>query len=123
MTRPWSTRLLSASLALWFGLVMIVPEVHHCPLHDVAPGTAPTAAHASGHTSHDAPKGHEHCSCPQICSAGGAGVALPGTSLRWTTVAAPVAEGAPVLYRVVVPRAPRHLLPFALAPPPPHAFA
>jgi len=108
-------------LALWFGLAMVGPQVHQCPLHDVAPATAAAVAHASGHASHDAPKGHEHCSCPQVCCAVGAGVALPGTSFQWTTIAAPVTTAVPVLYRVVLPPAPHHLLPFALAPPQPLA--
>src|SRR6266850_1014421 len=118
MKRHWSARLLSASLALWFGLAMVGAEVHECPLHDVP--TAPAATHA-GHASHNAPKSHEHCSCPQACCPVGVGVALPGTSFRWTAASAPLATAAPVLYSVVLPRAPRHLLPFALAPPQPLA--
>jgi hypothetical protein len=115
MKRHWSTRVLAASLALWFGLAMVGPELHQCPLHD-APSAPAAGAHA-GHGSHDAPQQHQHCSCPQACSTVGVGVALPGTSFRWTAVAAPVATTAPVFYRVVLPTAPRHLLPFALAPP------
>jgi len=121
MKRHWSARFLAASLALWFGLAMVGPEVHQCPLHDVASPTAPATATHAGHTSHDAPQQHQHCSCPQACSAVGVGVALPGTSPRWTATAAPVATTAPVLYRVALPTAPRHLLPFATAPP--HALA
>jgi hypothetical protein len=118
MTRRWSIPLRGAFLfmALSFGLAMVGPEVHQCPVHD-----QPTAAASASHASHNAPKSHQHCSCPQACCAVGVGVALPETSFRWTTVAAPVAESTPVPYRVVLPHAPRHLLPFALAPP--HALA
>jgi len=115
MKRHWSTRVLGAALALWFGLAMVGPQAHQCPLHDNP--TAPTAAQTSGHASHDAPKSHEHCSCPQACCPTGVGVALAGVALRWTAVPAPVAAAAPQLRRVELPRAPRHLLPFALAPP------
>lgn len=115
MKRHWSARIFAASLALWFGLAMVGPEVHQCPLHDVP--TAPAAVAHTGHASHDAPQGHQHCSCPQACCSVGVGVALPGTSVRWTAAVPPVATIAPVLYRVVLPTAPRHLLPFATAPP------
>ena len=115
MTRPWSTRLLSASLALWFGLAMVGPEVHQCPLHDVVP--APAAAAHAGHASHDAPKGHEHCSCPQACCPAGVALALPTVTGRWIATSTPVVVAAVAFPRVVLPRAPRHLLPFALAPP------
>jgi len=49
------------------------------------------------------------------------GAALPAASVHWTTAAAPIADGVPTWHRVVLPRAPRYLLPFALAPP--HALA
>ena len=119
MQRHWSTRVLSTTLALWFGLVMVGPQVHQCPLHDVP--TAPTAAHNSGHTSHDAPASHEHCSCPQACCPTGMGVALPAASVRLAVEVAPIVSAVPTLHRVVLPSAPRYLLPFALAPP--HALA
>jgi len=119
MKRHWSTRLLSTTLALWFGLVMVGPQVHQCPLHDVP--TAPTAAHTSGHASHDGSASREHCSCPQACCPTGVGAALPAPTGRLTTVAAPVTITAPTFYRLVPPTAPRYLLPFALAPP--HALA
>jgi len=106
-------------MALWLGLALVGPQVHQCPLHDVP--TAPAAAHTSGHASHDAPASHEHCSCPQACCPTGMGAALPAASVHWTTAAAPIADGVPTWHRVVLPRAPRYLLPFALAPP--HALA
>jgi hypothetical protein len=115
MKRHWSARILAASLALWFGLAMVGPEVHQCPLHDVP--TAPAAATHAGHASHDAPQNHQHCTCPQACCPVGVGIALPRTSFRWTAVATPVVTFAPAVYRVVLPTAPDHLLPFATAPP------
>ncbi|HKC41021.1 MAG TPA: hypothetical protein VKC15_15885 [Gemmatimonadales bacterium] len=115
MKRHWSARLFGASLALWFGLTMVGLQAHQCPVHDNP--TAPAAAHRSGHASHDAPASHQHCSCPQACCPAGVGVALPVASSRWTTAATPIADAAPTIYRVVLPRAPRHLLPLALAPP------
>lgn len=118
MKRHWSTRLFGASLALWFGLAMVGPEVHQCPLHDV-PNAPAAAAHLTGHTSHDAPKSHEHCTCPQACGPTGVGVALATVSLRWTPAAAPVVAAAPVAHCEVLPGATPHLLPFALAPPQP----
>ncbi len=119
MIRHWSIRLLSASLALWFGLAMAGTQTHRCPVHDGP--TAPAAAHATGHASHDAPKNHEHCSCPQACCPAGVAVALPTIAARWRAASAPVVVAAVVLPHEVLPRAPRHLLPFALAPP--HALA
>jgi len=120
MKRHWSARLFGASLALWFGLAMVGAEVHQCPLHDVP--TAPAAAaHTAGHASHDAPKSHEHCTCPQACCPTGVGVALPAVSLRWTPGVAPVATTAPAVHREVLRGATPHLLPFALAPPQPLA--
>jgi len=119
MKRHWLARLLSAALALWFGVATFGPQAHQCPLHD-APVTA-TAGHAAGHASHDAPKGHEHCSCPQACCPAGALVALPAVAARWTPAPAPVVVTTVALPRVVLPRAPRYLLPVALAPP--HALA
>jgi len=116
MKRHWSTRLFSASLALWFGLALLGPQAHQCPVHDGVPGS--TAAHVSGHTSHDAPKSHEHCSCPQACCPAGVTVALPAAVVRWTPAAAPIANAVPALRRAILPAAPRYLLPFALAPPP-----
>lgn len=115
MKRHWSSRLLGATLALWFGLVMVGPQVHQCPLHDLP--TAPAAAHTSGHTSHDAPASHGHCSCPQACCPTGIGVALPAASPRLVAIVAPIATTVPTPHRVVLPGAPRYLLPFALAPP------
>jgi hypothetical protein len=115
MKRHWSARLLSASLALWFGLATMGPQAHQCPLHD-AP-VAAAAADASSHASHDAPKGHQHCSCPQACCPVGIAVALPTVAVRWTATPAPVVLAVIATPRVVLPRAPRHLLPFALAPP------
>jgi hypothetical protein len=116
MKRHWSTRLLGAALALWFGLSMVGPEVHQCPLHDLAPATA-AAAHASGHASHDTPKGHEHCSCPQACCPAGVALAAAAVADRSSAAPTPVVLAELALPRVVLPRAPRHLLPFALAPP------
>ena len=115
MKRSRSIRVLSAALALWFSLAMVGPQAHQCPLHD-AP-VAAAAAHASGHASHDAPKSHQHCSCPQACCPAGVAVALPTVAPRWTSAPAPVVVAAVALPRLVVPLAPRHLLPFALAPP------
>jgi len=119
MKRHWSARLLSACVALWFGLATLGPQAHQCPLHD-AP-VAAAAAHAASHASHDAPKGHQHCSCPQACCPAGALVALPAAQARWTAAPAPVVRAVVALPRVVLPRAPRYLLPVALAPP--HALA
>ncbi|SRR6266699_3117117 len=119
MKRSRSIRVLSAALALGFGLAMVGPQAHQCPLHD-AP-VAAAAAHASGHASHDAPKSHQHCSCPQACCPAGVAVALPTIAARWTSAPAPVVVAAVALPHVVLPQAPRHLLPFALAPPQPLA--
>ena len=118
MKRHWSARLFGASLALWFGLTVGGPQIHQCPLHDVP--TAP-ATHLASHASHDAPAHHQHCSCPQACCPVGVGVALPVASLEWTVAPAPVAYVVPALHHEILPRAPRYLLPFALAPP--HALA
>src|SRR6185436_6605190 len=117
MKRHWSTRLFGASLALWFGLAMVGPEVHQCPVHDVA--SVPTAAaHAAGHASHDAPQGHPHCTCPQACCPIGVGPVLPAASVRWSGSAAEIPDAGPAMHRVILPSAPRYLLPFALATPP-----
>jgi len=125
MKRHWSARLLGAALALWFGLAMVGPEVHQCPLHDVAAA----ASHAShtGHAAapHNSPGepagGHQHCTCPQACCPVGAGVAMPPPLLRWTVAAARVIDAIAAPQRAALPGAPAHLLPFALAPP--HALA
>jgi hypothetical protein len=115
MKRHWSARLLSAFLALWFGLATMGPQAHQCPVHDGL--SVPAAAHASGHASHDAPKSHQHCTCPQACCPAGALVALRTVAARWTAAPAPVVLAVVATRRVVLPVAPRHLLPFALAPP------
>lgn len=99
---------LSAVLALWFGLTMVGPEAHQCPLHD---------GHASRHASHDAPKSHEHCSCPEACCPTGVVLAVPQVAARWAAAPTPLVLAEVAAPRVVLPRAPRHLLPFALAPP------
>src|SRR5258705_12184013 len=119
MKRHWSTRLLSASLALWFGLALLGPQAHQCPVHDGVP--ASTAAHASTHTSHDAPKSHEHCSCPQACCPTWVAVGLPAVTAGWTAAPAPVVVQTPAVHRVVLPPPPRPLLPFATAPPQAHS--
>src|SRR4029077_16953249 len=108
MKRHWSARLLSASLALWFGLATFGPQAHQCPLHD-APVTA-AAGHAAGPASPDAPKGHQPRSCPQACCPAGALAALPGVAVRWTPAPAPVVVTVVARPRVVLPRAPRYLL-------------
>src|SRR6185503_607159 len=92
MKRHWSGRLLSASLALWFGLATLGPQAHQCPVHDGL--SVPTVAHASGHASHDAPNSHQHCTCPQACCPAGALVALPAVAARWTAAPAPVVHRA-----------------------------
>ncbi len=118
MKRHWSTRLFGASLALWFALAMLGPEVHQCPLHDVHPPIAPAAAaHASGHASHGAPPSHQHCSCPQACCSAGIGVPLVVAPVRWTAAGTRIADVTPAPDGVVLPGAPPHLFPFALAPP------
>jgi hypothetical protein len=121
MKRHWSARLFGASLALWFGLAMVGPEVHQCPLHDVAAATS-HAGHA-GHaaTPPDAPGApagrHQHCTCPQACCPVGVGVAMPAPLLRWTVAAVRVIDAIAALHRAALPGSPAHFLPFALAPP------
>jgi hypothetical protein len=116
MTRHWSARLLGATLALAFGLAMAGPEMHQCPVHDQH--TSPAAHHQTQSPDHqDGPQ--KHCTCPQACCPVGVGVALlPGVA---PSITAAAAVQTPILaaHTTNVARAPRYLLPFALAPPHP----
>ena len=114
MRRHWSTRLLGVALALVFGVAMAGPETHQCPVHDQH--ASPAAHHQTQSPDHqDSPQ--EHCTCPQACCPVGVGVALPATARTWTSAAAPLHGSVFVPSAPVTRRAPKHLLPFALAPP------
>jgi len=95
-------------LALVFGLAMVGPEAHACPIHDQGP-----THHQHSSSQHQ----RAHCTCPQACCPAGVSVSLPMQVATWT--GAPLAVVA-VDLQVVHPRilpSRTHLLPFALAPP------
>jgi len=96
-------------LALLFGLAMVGPETHACPLHSAAP---PSAHHQGSHQHSKA-----GCTCPQACCPAGVSVSIPTTVSTWSAAALPVValEGELARPRVLPSR--KRLLPFALAPP------
>lgn len=130
---PWH-RLLSALLAIWFGVFFAEPAwLHACPVHapggehGAAPAAGTAAGEAVGDAAHHAAMGHDapapadaghQCSCPGACCA----VSAP---------ALPVVTEQPILDALVAvtdPGRPAHeyvaawvdfVLPFATAPPRP----
>ena len=100
--------MLRIALTLVFGLVMVGPEAHACPIHDQTPAHH---QHSSGHHQ------RAHCTCPQACCPAGVGVSLPTHVGVWTAVPSPViALELESAHPAILP--PRlRLLPFALAPP------
>jgi hypothetical protein len=116
-------RIFRVVLALAFGLAMVAPEAHECPVHDAhtAP-TAPASHHDASAPGHHEDTGQQHagdplCTCPQACCAVGVGMSLPQSSGSWSVV--PRLTRFPVVTTshslLLSPR--KHFLPFALAPP------
>jgi hypothetical protein len=103
-------RYLRIVLTLVFGLAMVGPEAHACPIHDEGP--TPTH-HQHSSSNHQ----RAHCTCPQACCPAGVSVSLPMLVATWTVAGRPVvAVSLEVVQARVFPARPR-LLPFGLAPP------
>lgn len=116
-------RFVRLALALAFGLAMVGPETHNCPVHDATTPLAVVHVHAA---HQDAPAPHQqnpdasqdHCSCPQAGCSVGVGVALlPAASQTSSVAASPVVGLARKPVPAALPGAPDYFLPFALAPP------
>lgn len=108
-------RYLRIVLTFVFGLAMIGPEAHACPIHDQTPGGA--------HHQHSSNHQRAHCTCPQTCCPAAVSVSLPTRPVAWTAAPSPVIALDPevVQPRILPSRA--RFLPFALAPPPPRVVA
>jgi hypothetical protein len=119
---PLMKRMLGAFLALWFVAGVVGAETHQCPQHDQLPGSASAPAERhDGHGEHSGTQDHD-CTCPQVCSTSGIGVALPVVATRAITFVPPTTHPTvTTVYIAALPAPPPHLLPFALAPP--HALA
>ncbi|PYO92865.1 MAG: hypothetical protein DMD62_11925 [Gemmatimonadetes bacterium] len=96
-------------LALLFGLAMVGPETHACPIHSAAP------AHHQGSHQHS----KAGCTCPQACCPAAAPAALPATASVWNAAPRQVRVIDPDLLNSIVLPSRKHILPIALAPPPP----
>jgi len=97
-------------LALVFGLAMAGPETHACPVHD----GNPAASHHHDGSSH---RGAAHCTCPQACCPAGVAVSMPATTASWTAAPLPLVVVVVEAARPPLLPSPKHVLPFALAPP------
>jgi hypothetical protein len=96
-------------LALVFGLAMVGPETHACPIHSA---TAP-AHHQDGGSHQKA----GHCTCPQACCPTAVSVSIPTTVAKWSAAPRPVVV---IVLETAQPSqlpARKRLLPFATAPP------
>lgn len=100
--------MLRIALTLVFGLVMIGPEAHACPVHDQTP-----VHHQHSSSKHQ----RAHCTCPQACCPAAVSVSLPTRVANWTAAPLPVViVDLEVAHPRILPPRPR-LLPFGLAPP------
>lgn len=118
MAHSVAHRLLTALLALWFGVAAAdLPAVHPCPMHGMA-GMAHAGgmAHQTG-DHHPDPSSHaqSHCTCPADC--GGAGSALAPAPAGTVTAAAEVAVARIAPPPAVDVVADQYRLPFPTAPP------
>jgi hypothetical protein len=102
-------------LVLVFGLAMVGPEAHHCPVHDQhASAPAGPSHHANGPDHQQA--SNKLCTCPQACCPVPA-FTVAERPVPWTLTSAPtivVAFDAP---RPLSLARRKHLQPPALAPP------
>lgn len=106
-------RALRVFFVLVFGLAMVGPEAHHCPVHDQH---APAPAHHQTSGEHQQQSQHL-CTCPQACCPVSVAVTLPQPIVSWTLT--------PSATLVVVAESPsavdlaprKHLQPLAHAPP------
>jgi hypothetical protein len=107
-------RFVRVVLALVFGLAMVGPETHACPIHSAAPAGHQHAT--TGHQESGTPSG-AHCTCPQACCPSGVGLSLPATPVAWSLAAGPViAVNNDAATPFFLPSR-DFLLPFALGPP------
>jgi len=95
-------------LTLVFGLAMVGPETHACPVHSAAP------AHHQDSGSHQK---SSHCTCPQACCPAGVSVSIATPTASWTADPLPVVLVDVAASRPILLPAREHFLPFALAPP------
>jgi hypothetical protein len=103
-------RSLRIVLTLVFGLAMVGPEAHACPIHDQAPAGAHHQHSSSNHQ-------RAHCTCPQACCPAGVTVSMPATVSTWSAVPLPVIAVDVDADRATVLPSRKRFLPFALAPP------
>ena len=104
-------------LALVFTLAMAGPETHACPIHSKIPGAADAHHQDQGGGHHEKAS---HCTCPQACCPPGVTAVLsPGTTWIAPNSVVQVAEAD--LWTSPLLSARKHILPLALAPPPPLA--
>src|SRR6185436_4736829 len=68
-------------LVLVFGLAMVGPETHACPIHDQGP-----THHQHSSSQHQ----RAHCTCPQACCPAGVSVSIPTPTASWTADPLPV---------------------------------
>jgi len=107
-------RALRFFFVLAFGLAMVGPEAHHCPVHDQhAP--APASHHQQGGDHQQA--SHKLCTCPQACCPVTTAVAIVPQSWTLTAPLARLSAQSPAVRVIVAAR--KHLQPLAQAPPAP----
>jgi hypothetical protein len=100
--------------ALAFGLAMVAPEAHGCPVHDRGAPSAPQ----DQHPHHPGHQRTTHCTCPQACCPAVVSVPILAGAATWTAAPMPIqVTGIRSTWSVFLPPR-KHLLPFALAPPP-----
>jgi hypothetical protein len=104
-------RYLRIVLTLVFGLALVGPETHACPVHTAAPA----ARHHQD--NHQPAKGKGHCTCPQACCPTGVSASLPAPAANWTAAPLPVVAIDRAATPPLLIPARNRLLPFALAPP------
>jgi len=112
-------RFVTAVFALVFSLAMAGPETHGCPLHGAVQGVP--ASHHQGQSSHQKPT---HCTCPQACCPTACSAVVSPPTVIWSArIPAIRFFDADRMAPAPLLATRKHLLPPALAPPPPHPGA
>jgi hypothetical protein len=106
------TRLL---LALVFTLAMAGPETHACTIHTNIPGTAGAHHQDQGHHQKAS-----QCTCPQACCPPAVNAVL-APAAAWIAPHSIVHVAEANAWTSPLLSARKHILPLALAPPPPVA--